>query len=90
MYAGFASGGMTAFWRAWIEMDIRQSGPRRDPMRASRLSLLAADTAQALDWLDRAFEARNPGLIYIGSSYDGMEAHPRVARILAAMKLSVH
>jgi hypothetical protein len=44
-----------------------------------------------MDWLDRAYEERSPGLIFIGrgtpSSLDGMEDHPRVARVIAAMKL---
>jgi hypothetical protein len=91
MHDAFANGGMTAFWRAWIEMDQRQMAQRPDPVRMSRLWILAADTGQAMDWLDRAYEERSPGLIYLGrglpSPLDGMADHPRVARIIAAMKL---
>lgn len=91
MHDAFASGGMTAFWRAWIDMDQRQMAQFPDPVRMSRLWILAADTAQALDWLDRAYEERSPGLIYLGrglpSPLDDMADHPRVARIIAAMKL---
>lgn len=86
----FATGGMAAFWRAWIEMDQRQMPDLQDPYRSAQLWLLAGDTAQAMDWLDRAFEERNPGLVMIGNGrppLDRTSSHPRVARILAAMKL---
>ena len=86
----FATGGMPAFWRAWIEMDRRQMPDLQDPFRSAQLWLLAGDTAQAMDWLDRAFEERNPGLVMIGNGtppLDRTSSHPRVVRILAAMKL---
>lgn len=86
----FGRGGMHAFWRAWVEMDQRQL-PDRNTVRMTMLWLAAGDTAQAMDWLDRAFEEHNPGLVMMGSgplsSLDGMQDHPRVARIIAAMKL---
>ncbi|MGH7446902.1 MAG: tetratricopeptide repeat protein [Longimicrobiales bacterium] len=86
----FARGGMPAFWRAWTDMDRRQL-PDQNPVRMTMLWLAAGDTAQAMEWLDRAFEERNPGLVMLGrgqaSSLDGMQDHPRVARIIAAMKL---
>ncbi|HEX6134869.1 MAG TPA: tetratricopeptide repeat protein, partial [Longimicrobiales bacterium] len=91
LHDAFARGGMPAFWRVWLEMDQRQMPDLQDPLRSAKLWLLAGDTAQALDWLDRAFEERNPGLILLGrglpSSLDGMTWHPRVARIITAMKL---
>ncbi|HUG39301.1 MAG TPA: hypothetical protein VMM12_02395 [Longimicrobiales bacterium] len=72
-------------------MDQRQKPDLQDPLRTAKLSLLAGDTAQAMDWLDRTFEERNPGLVMLGrgpqSSLDGMQDHPRVARIIAAMRL---
>jgi TolB-like protein/DNA-binding SARP family transcriptional activator len=87
----FASGGMPAFWRAWLEMDQRQMPDLQDPLRTAKLWLLSGDTTQAMDWLDRAFEERNPGLVMLRiglpSSLDAMSSHPRVARIIAAMKL---
>lgn len=91
MHHAFASGGMPAFWRAWIDMDQRQMAHLQDPVRMGGLWILAADTAQAMEWLDRAYEERSPGLIYLGralpSPLDGMADHPRVAPIMAAMKL---
>jgi TolB-like protein/DNA-binding SARP family transcriptional activator/Tfp pilus assembly protein PilF len=84
----FNLGGMPAFWRGWLAMDQRQMPDLQDPLRTAQLWLLSGDTAQAFDWLDRAFEERNPGLVMIrGSPLGAMSSHPRVARIIAAMKL---
>jgi hypothetical protein len=89
----FERGGWPAFWRVWIEMDRRQFADRPDPLRMAMLLLLSGDTAQAMDSLDRAYEEHNPGLVFLGrglpTSFDGMNAHPRVARVIAAMKLPV-
>jgi len=86
----FGRGGMPAFWRAWLDMDQRQL-PDQNTVRMTMLWLAAGDTAQAMDWLDRAFEERHGGLVFLGrgqpSSLDGMQDHPRVARIIAAMRL---
>jgi TolB-like protein/Tfp pilus assembly protein PilF len=88
MRDGYASSGMTGFWKAWLAMDLRQSGPSPDPVRMAATHLVAGDTALALDWLDRAFDERNPGLIYLHRDpvISGMRAHPRVQRISRAMK----
>lgn len=87
----FARGGMPAFWGAWLEMDQRQMPDLQDPLRTAKLLLLSGDTVQAMEWLERAFEARNPGLVLLvremPATFAGMTWHPRVARIIAAMKL---
>lgn len=91
LHDAFAHGGMPAFWRVWLDMDRRQMPDLQDPIRSAKLWLLAGDTAQALDLLDRAYEQRHPALVMLGrglpSSFDGMMSHPRVSRIIAAMKL---
>jgi TolB-like protein/DNA-binding SARP family transcriptional activator/cytochrome c-type biogenesis protein CcmH/NrfG len=89
MQAARGSAGMSAFWRAWLAMDVRQSGVSPDPFRMAATHLAIGDTAQALDWLERAFRERNPALIYLhrDPQLSGLRAHPRVARIARAMKL---
>jgi TolB-like protein/DNA-binding SARP family transcriptional activator/Flp pilus assembly protein TadD len=84
-----AASGMTGFWKAWLAMDLRQSGPSPDPFRMAATYLASGDTARALDWLDRAFDERNPGLIYLRRDpvIGGMRGHPRVERIAEAMGL---
>jgi tetratricopeptide (TPR) repeat protein len=88
MHRAWTSSGMTGFWKAWLAMDLRQSGPSPDPVRMAVTYLVAGDTAQGLDWLDRAFDERHPGLIYLHRDpvIGGMRAHPRVLRIARAMK----
>jgi TolB-like protein/DNA-binding SARP family transcriptional activator len=89
MRDAYASSGMTGFWKVWLAMDLRQSGSAPDPVRMAATHLVAGDTAQALDWLDRAFEERTPGLIYLHRDpvISRLRAHPRVVRIARAMKL---
>jgi adenylate cyclase len=89
MRAGYATAGMPGFWRAWLAMDVRQSGPLPDPFRMALTLLAAGDTAVALDWLDRAFAERNAALIYLQRDpvLRGMRKHPRVERIAREMRL---
>jgi TolB-like protein/tRNA A-37 threonylcarbamoyl transferase component Bud32 len=83
----FARSGMRGFWRSWLNLDLRQSGSRPDPLRIATLWMLIGDTAQALHWLDRAYGERNPGLILLRSSvFESLDSHPRVGRILTEMK----
>ncbi|HSK19248.1 MAG TPA: BTAD domain-containing putative transcriptional regulator [Longimicrobiales bacterium] len=87
MRDGHASARMTGFWKAWLAMDLRQSGASPDPVRMAVTHIVAGDTAQGLDWLDRAYEERNPALIYMYRDpvLSGMREHPRVMRISRAM-----
>jgi tetratricopeptide (TPR) repeat protein len=89
MRDGYASAGMPGFWTAWLAMDLRQSGPSPDPFRMAVTHVVMGDTAQALDWLDRAFDERTPGLIYVHRDpvLVGMRDHPRIVRIARAMNL---
>jgi TolB-like protein/DNA-binding SARP family transcriptional activator len=84
----YASAGLPGFWREWLAMDLRQSGASPDPFRMAATHLVIGDTAQALDWLDRAFDERTPGLIYLRRDpvLSGLRAHPRVLQIARAMK----
>jgi hypothetical protein len=89
MREAHGSAGMTGFWRAWMVMDLRQSAPSPDPFRAAATFLASGDTAQALDWLERAHRERNPGLIYLYRDpvVGGMRDHPRVQRIAREVRL---
>jgi TolB-like protein len=88
MRDGYASAGMPGFWRRWLAMDLRQSGASPDPLRVAATHLIIGDTARGLDLLDRAFEERTPGLIYLRRDpvLAGFRTHPRVERIARAMK----
>jgi TolB-like protein/DNA-binding SARP family transcriptional activator len=85
---GFAADGMSGFWHSWLDMDLRQAGGSPDPFRIAKLLVLSGDTAQGFDWLDRAHAERNPGLVFLNveAVFRDLHAHPRVARILNAMR----
>ncbi len=88
MRTAYAASGMPGFWRQWLDMEHREFGGAVDPMRTARLWAVIGDTAQALDWLDRAYRERNPGLIHLRSEapFHDLLSHPRVARIVREMR----
>lgn len=87
MRDAYEAAGITAFWREWLAMDVRQSGASPDPVRMAATHMLAGDSVQALDWLERAFDERNPGLIYLRRdiAFTPLHPHPRFQRLAAAM-----
>ena len=71
-------------------MDLRQTtGASPDAVRMASLWTLIGDTAQAVDWLDRAYAERHPALIFLRflPSLEGLRTHPRFVRIASEMKL---
>lgn len=85
--AAYPRGVMSAFWRKSLEFDVRHAGSKPDPARVATFHALAGDTAQALEWLERAFAERNPSLIYVYAdpTFAALRAHPRFRRILQEM-----
>ncbi|MGH7460158.1 MAG: hypothetical protein ACREMA_03900 [Longimicrobiales bacterium] len=84
----YAASGMPGFWRSWLAMDLRQSGSAPNSLRMAATWALIGDTARTFQWLDRAYAERNPGLIYLKSddSFEKLRSHPRMSRIVRAMK----
>jgi TolB-like protein/DNA-binding SARP family transcriptional activator len=84
----FADSGLQSFWRSWLAFDRRQSKGLLDPLRAAALWALIGDTAQSVASFERAYAARNPGLIYV--LHDPMFAltlsHPAIARLVREMR----
>jgi adenylate cyclase len=87
--ASYAKSGWSGFWRSWLAMTLRQSEGRPDAMQLAGLWALIGDTAQSLDWLDRAWRERHPGLVYLRFDvrFESLRAHPRFARVVSGMKL---
>jgi serine/threonine-protein kinase len=83
----YRTGGMHGFWREWLAMDRRQTGPSIDPLRVSMLYAMAGDTAQAMEFLERAYAEGNPGLIFMRTepAFASVRAQPRYMRVEAAM-----
>jgi tetratricopeptide (TPR) repeat protein len=58
------------------------------PSDVAQLFLQAGETATAMDWLDRAFEYRDPNLPYLGLPiYDPLRADPRFQSLVRRMGL---
>jgi serine/threonine-protein kinase len=89
MRVAYATSGMTAFWREWLEMDLRQSGAAPDPLRLALLWSLIGDTARSVHWLGRAYDERNAGFVYSRTypTLEKLSSHPRVARIFREARL---
>ena len=87
--AAYARAGMRGFWRRWLDMDRRLSGPALDPLRAAYLHALAGEDSLALASLERAYAERNPGLIFLGMSraFESLRANPGFARIVDGLRL---
>ena len=79
---------MPGVWRRWLEMDLRQPPERVNPMRVAQLWMRIGDSAQALDWLERAHAAHESGLIYVQADpvFAALHSHPRFVRILTEMR----
>jgi adenylate cyclase len=84
----FQQNGMPAFWRSWLEFDLRHAGGSPQPVRVATFYALAGDTANAVEWLERAYEERNPALIYVFTdpNFAALRENPRFRRIFQQMK----
>ena len=63
--SAYQRAGMPAFWRSWLEFELRHAGSNPDPVRVATFHALAGDNAQALESLERAHRQRNPALVYV-------------------------
>jgi TolB-like protein/DNA-binding SARP family transcriptional activator/Flp pilus assembly protein TadD len=89
--AAFAKGGMPHVWRSWLAMDLRLTGGAVNPLRRALLHAFGGETEPALDWLERAYAARVPVLIFVqryAAVLPEVRSHPRYMRIVAEMKLA--
>jgi TolB-like protein/Tfp pilus assembly protein PilF len=96
---GLAKGGYEGAQRAIADLlaaryakaeGVPDPGVRRIymPVDIALRYLDAGDNVAALDWLERAFEVRDPNLPYLGSPlYDPLRPDPRFQDLLRRMKL---
>jgi len=89
MRRAYAAAGLRGFWRAWLDLDARQSAGSENTLRTAALWALAGDTTRALDGLERAYVERNPGLIYLRTDFGfaGFRSHPRFRQVAQRMRL---
>ncbi|MEZ4588916.1 MAG: BTAD domain-containing putative transcriptional regulator [Gemmatimonadales bacterium] len=89
MRRAYAAAGLRGFWRAWLDLDARQSAGSENTLRTAALWALAGDTTRAMDGLERAYVERNPGLIYLRTDFGfaGFRSHPRFRQVAQRMHL---
>jgi hypothetical protein len=86
--AAFQRGGMPAFWRSWLAFDLRHATDP-DPVRVATFYALAGDTAQTLEWLERAWAEHSIALIFVfaNPAFAPVRDHPRFRRIFQKLNL---
>ena len=66
-----------------------ESRGRGDAFGVARRYVEAGDVEKAVDWLERAYEQRDPNMLYIGSLpfYDPLRSDPRFQDVVRRMNL---
>ena len=87
---GLAEGGYEGAQRAIADVLAAryEKGEYDDAIGIARRYLDAGDKDRAADWLDKAYEDRDPGLAYIGRpEWDALRSHPRFQDLLRRIGL---
>lgn len=84
---GFTESGMRGFWRRWLDLEIRQANGATNRVLMAKLWTLAGDTTRALDQLEKAYDERNPAMIYLRSDHTlmALREQPRFVRMVERM-----
>src|SRR5207253_8701802 len=71
------------------ELKARSQQTYVQPMGPATIHLLLGEKDLGLDWLQKAFEDRSPGLLYlkIDPAYDAVRSDPRVAELMNRIRL---
>ncbi len=86
----FVEGGFTAAAKLAAEaLAPRATKGQAVPTEVAMLYVLAGEKVQALDWLERAYQARDPNLPYLRDPvYDPLRSEPRFQSLMQQMKLT--
>ncbi len=85
---GYAEAGYEAAMRSAAEILVARSRTAYVPsMRIANLFVHAGDKEKALEWLEKAFEAHDPHMPYIGALHwsDSLRDDPRFQDLLRRM-----
>jgi serine/threonine-protein kinase len=64
--AAFAERGMPGFWNRWLAFEERTSAGEPRALRVAAIWARSGDLERAVEWLERAYRERDPGLVYLG------------------------
>ena len=69
------------------ELIERESEARAEPIHVAMVHIGLGNYDQAIDWLEKAFDARNSHMLYIkqGAQFDPLRSNPRFNRLLERM-----
>ena len=86
----FAASGMPGYWRRRLELELRDSARPPEPLRIASMWTRIGDAERTAEWLERAYQERSVALPFLGvlPIYERVRSHPRIALILARMKLT--
>ena len=87
--ASYHAGGLRAFWTQWLAFDERTSSGDPRALRMAATLARIGDTDRAIEWLERAYRERDPGLVYLGVApdWEPLREDPRVIELLSRMRL---
>ncbi len=85
--SGYTEGGYQSAMRRGSDVLARGAARSLPYEEIAHFHLRAGENDRALDWLERAYEARDPNLPYIGSNpnYDSLRSDPRFKGLLRRM-----
>jgi tetratricopeptide (TPR) repeat protein len=89
-----ASGGERGYWKECLALFLENHDPQ-DPTdldEAARIYMHLGDSARALDWLEKAYKAHDPYLIFwilAAPEFDSLHAEPRYQKIVRDMHLTL-
>jgi tetratricopeptide (TPR) repeat protein len=89
---GYSEGGYTEALSRMAEiLVVRSRTSHVTPWQIGTLYTRAGKNEEALDWLEKAFEARDPNVPYLSVDpiFDNLRANPRFQELIRRLKLPV-
>ncbi len=87
----YAEEGVEAVYRLQLDFlqDLQAAGARVSPVELARITAAMGDATASFEWLEQAFEERDPALVYVGAdpAFDPLRTSPRFASLLQRIGL---
>jgi serine/threonine-protein kinase len=85
----FAADGMRGFWRRWLVYEERTSPAAPRALLMGAILARIGDADRAIEWLERAYRDKDPGLVYLGTNpdWEALRGDPRFIALMERMRL---